>query len=247
MSLVPNVLWAQRKDKLYITIDLADVKGEKITLDPSGKLSFEGESSGKQYKLDLELLHQVDVEKSKWVVQPRSVQFLIEKKEQGPFWERLLKQQGKVWYLKADWNRWKDEDEGDEEFDVSNFDVGGGGFGGPGAGFGGGFPGADEMDFGDEGGDSEDEGLPDLESKPAEEKDAEEKDAEKKRLTSETPLALLPTGSTSVYRCVVRNTGFFYIKKTLYDILVHFFPLYIFKQFAQIDQRTHWYLVYFLL
>jgi len=204
MSLVPNVLWAQRKDKLYITIDLADVKAEKITLDPSGKLSFEGESTGKHYKLDLELLHDVDVGKSKWIVQPRSVQFLIEKKEQGPFWERLLKQAGKVWYLKADWNRWKDEDEGEEEFDVSNFDMGGG-FGGaggfPGAGFGGGFPSAEDMDFGDEGGDSDDEGLPDLEAKV--EEDQKKEDAEKKMLSKSnqlvavSPLAELLLISTS--------------------------------------------------
>jgi hypothetical protein len=43
-------------------VELADTKGEKISLDPSGKVHFEGESSGKHYKLELELLNEIDVE-----------------------------------------------------------------------------------------------------------------------------------------------------------------------------------------
>jgi len=189
-TLTPNVIWAQRKDKLYITVELADTKNSKITLEPAGKLHFEGESSGKHYKVDLELLKEIDVEKSKYTVQPRNVQFLIEKKEQGPFWERLLKNPGKLWFLKADWNRWKDEDEGDDDFDTSNFD---------------GIPGMGDMGdmgFGDDeeggehdhhdhdhdhdhphdhhDGDSDDEGLPDLE--PTGDKKVDDDEEEKKRV-----------------------------------------------------------------
>ena len=41
--------------------------------------------------------------------------FIIAKKEDGPYWPRLLKDAKKVHWLKADWNKWKDEDEDDEE------------------------------------------------------------------------------------------------------------------------------------
>lgn len=88
---------------------MPDVKKEKVTME-AGKVSFEGTSENKNYKLDLELFKEIDPEvrspfhfapilpctnqKSKYVVQPRSVQFLIEKKESGPYWDRLLKQGG---------------------------------------------------------------------------------------------------------------------------------------------------------
>ena len=36
----PNLKWAQRKDRLYLTIDLADISNEKIDLSPEGDLKF---------------------------------------------------------------------------------------------------------------------------------------------------------------------------------------------------------------
>lgn len=45
MPLQPTVLWAQRSDRLFITIDLQDCKDPKVTLDGEGehgKLSFRG-------------------------------------------------------------------------------------------------------------------------------------------------------------------------------------------------------------
>ena len=67
MALVPKVLWAQRKDKLYLTIDLQDVQSPKIDISNDeaakhGKISFaaEGRSHATglekhQYALDLDL------------------------------------------------------------------------------------------------------------------------------------------------------------------------------------------------
>lgn len=54
-------MWAQRKDKLYITVDVPDVKKEKVTME-AGKVSFEGTSENKNYKLDLELFKEIDPE-----------------------------------------------------------------------------------------------------------------------------------------------------------------------------------------
>jgi prostaglandin-E synthase len=50
--------------------------------------------------------------------------FIIKKQEKGPYWPRLLKDGKKVHWLKADWNKWKDED--DEE-EVDEMAGGGGG------------------------------------------------------------------------------------------------------------------------
>ncbi len=49
------VKWAQRKDSIYLTITLADVKDHKIDL-AEKKLTFEGNSSGKPYSLNLEFV-----------------------------------------------------------------------------------------------------------------------------------------------------------------------------------------------
>ena len=52
--------------------------------------------------------------------------FIIKKTEDGPYWPRLLKDSKKVHWLKADWNKWKDED---EEEEVEEGAAGGGGGG----------------------------------------------------------------------------------------------------------------------
>jgi len=154
-TLTPPVLWAQRKDRLLLTIDLPDIKDPKINI-TSTTLTFEGSSQGKVYNLNLELLHEIKPEESKWGVLPRHAQFNLIKKEPG-FWERLLKQSGKHWYLKADWNRWIDEDddeEGARDFDMSELNMGG-----------------DLGDMGDFGGGDEDEGEEDDDVPPLEEEE----------------------------------------------------------------------------
>eukprot|EP01116_Phalansterium_solitarium_P017353 TRINITY_DN4252_c0_g1_i1.p2 TRINITY_DN4252_c0_g1~~TRINITY_DN4252_c0_g1_i1.p2 ORF type:complete len:171 (-),score=70.61 TRINITY_DN4252_c0_g1_i1:255-767(-) len=154
----PTVLWAQRSDQVFVTIDVTGVKDEKISLEPT-KLTFSGRSGTTNYQTTLEFLHEIDPEKSKFVVQARGAEFVLHKKESGPYWERLLKEAGKVRWLKADWNKWKDEGEEEDEqaggFDTSgmgNFDM-------------------SKMDFGnmandfaaDDDEDSDDDELPELE------------------------------------------------------------------------------------
>jgi prostaglandin-E synthase len=54
MNIAP-VKWAQRKDSLYVTITLNDVKDHKINL-TNDKLTFEGNSNGKDYSLNAEFV-----------------------------------------------------------------------------------------------------------------------------------------------------------------------------------------------
>ncbi len=49
------VKWAQRKDSLYLTIALPDVKDHQVEL-TDRKLVFQGTSGDKLYKLDLEFV-----------------------------------------------------------------------------------------------------------------------------------------------------------------------------------------------
>jgi len=73
---------------------------------------------------EIEFLKEIDPAKSKYVVRPRSIEFVVIKKDLG-YWERILKEQPKIKlnWLKVDWNKWKDEDEVAE--DDGGFDMGG--------------------------------------------------------------------------------------------------------------------------
>eukprot|EP01027_Heterolobosea_sp_BB2_P007524 GEZU01011189.1.p2 GENE.GEZU01011189.1~~GEZU01011189.1.p2 ORF type:complete len:191 (-),score=103.62 GEZU01011189.1:33-605(-) len=171
MPIQPPVLWAQRRDKVFLTVDVADAKNDKINLDDKKlTVSFTGGPDQKEFLLELEFFEDIDPASSKYVVTPRNIAFQLAKKEtKEEHWPRLLKDKAKHPNISIDWNRWKDEDEdeGDEEED-SQF------AGMPGMGGGmdmeafqrmmsqqGGFGGDDE---GEEDSSDDEEGLPDLET-----------------------------------------------------------------------------------
>lgn len=129
--LTAPVKWAQRKDSLYVTISLPDVKEEKIDVSTTN-LTFTGTSNGSEYQLDFEFFKEIDLEGSVWNVLPQSIQMHLMKKDQEEeeFWPRLLKDKLKEKNgIKIDWDKYVDEDEEEEGFDTSALD-GGQGMGG---------------------------------------------------------------------------------------------------------------------
>lgn len=58
--------WAQRSDKLFITVELPDAKNVKLNLDPEGKFSFSATSGvdNTPYEIDIDLYDKVLVEVS---------------------------------------------------------------------------------------------------------------------------------------------------------------------------------------
>ena len=55
------------------------------------------------------------MQKSKFAIRERMIEFALEKKDGGPFWDRLIKEKTKYHWLKTDFNKWKDEDESEDE------------------------------------------------------------------------------------------------------------------------------------
>merc|ERR1711871_813469 len=175
MSKNPQCVWAQRDALVYFTIQQVDLTDEKVEIDfEGGKINF----SAGEYALDLELFAALKTEGSKWVNTGREVQFLL-MKEKEEWWDRLTKAPSKNYrFIKTGFNKWKDEDEQDEDTSgPGNFGAGGMDLGSMG-GMGGGMPGMEGMDMakmmeqmqgmggmpgGDEEVDSDDEDLPDLE------------------------------------------------------------------------------------
>merc|ERR1712217_993805 len=145
MSLKPDVLWAQRKDSVYVTIDLKEVQDMKVSLE-ADKLTFSGKVGGSLYEFTLEFYAPIKKEESKWSTK-RLIEFCL-KKEGEDTWPSLQKAKGKVPWIKVDWKKWQDSD---DEGEPAGFDTNGMG----------------DMNFGDMMGgedfDSDDEDLPDLE------------------------------------------------------------------------------------
>jgi hypothetical protein len=58
----PEVKWAQRIDKVYITVQLPDAKDAKVNLEPNGVFTFSGSAGTNLYELKLDLNDKVNVE-----------------------------------------------------------------------------------------------------------------------------------------------------------------------------------------
>lgn len=131
-ALVPRVLWAQRKDKVYVTIEVFEVKDEKLVL-TENSLQFNGTRSedNAKFAVSLEFYSPIDVEKSQKNVNPRNISLVLYKQDETVgYWPRLIKDVKKVHYIAIDFSKWVDEDEEGhlkDDFmngmgDFSNFD-----------------------------------------------------------------------------------------------------------------------------
>ncbi|KAL7585253.1 uncharacterized protein Os08g0359500 [Lactuca sativa] len=123
MSRHPEVKWAQREDKVYITVLLADTKDAKVNLAPEGVFTFSASAGQHEYDLKLELFDKVNVDESKINIGERSVFCILEKAE-AKWWNKLLSGDGKTpHYVKVDWDKWADED--DDAGPAADLDMGG--------------------------------------------------------------------------------------------------------------------------
>ncbi|XP_071738321.1 uncharacterized protein OsI_027940 [Rutidosis leptorrhynchoides] len=123
MSRHPEIKWAQREDKVFITVVLADTKDAKVNLAPEGVFSFTAKAGQHDYDLKLELFDKVNVEESKINIGERSVFCILEKAE-PKWWNKLLGGDAKTpHYVKVDWDKWVDED--DDAGPAADLDMGG--------------------------------------------------------------------------------------------------------------------------
>ncbi|CAM0874677.1 unnamed protein product [Alopecurus aequalis] len=116
-SSCPSTKWAQRSDKVYLAIDLADAKDVMLNMKPDGHFNFSAKGCDEiQYELHLELFGAVNVEQSKVAFSPGGICYLIKKAESN-WWPRLFKKKGRPpAYLKVDLDKWQDEDDADTGF-----------------------------------------------------------------------------------------------------------------------------------
>lgn len=82
---------------------------------PGGNVGHED-----QYLLDITLFKPIKAGESQFKVTARDIRFKLVKEQSGPYWDRLLKQEGRNVHCKIDWNHWKDEDEDDDDYSFSD-------------------------------------------------------------------------------------------------------------------------------
>lgn len=87
MVRTPTVLWAQRRDRVFLTIDLANVESPKVNLKDEGTLSFTAVAGAAEekheYAVELEFMHPVNAKDSKISVGPRNVVVMVMKTEEA--------------------------------------------------------------------------------------------------------------------------------------------------------------------
>ena len=151
----PILKWAQRKDKLFITINV--VHSKKPTIEIEGKkMKYQGTDGNINYAFDIELYDEIDKENSKYTLDARNIFLKLKKKTEGPYWPRLTTDKVKYHWIEIDWVYFTEEDE-EEEAKEPNFEG---------------------QDFGDMGGEMDEDDKPD---EPQEEKKDETKATEEKQ------------------------------------------------------------------
>ena len=145
----PILKWAQRKDKLFITINV--VHSKKPTIEIEGKkMKYQGTDGNINYAFDIELYDEIDKDSSKYTLDARNIFLKLKKKKEGPYWPRLTTDKVKYHWIEIDWVYFTEEDE-EEEAKEPNFEG---------------------QDFGDMGGEMDEDDKPD---EPNEEKKEEGK------------------------------------------------------------------------
>ncbi|KAK4422487.1 putative protein OsI [Sesamum alatum] len=120
MSRHLEVKWAEREDKVYLTVLLLDAKNPKVKVDLDGTYTFSATvgSDNNLYELKLDLCDKVYVVESTINIGMQNIFYVLEKAEKTTWWKKLLHGNAKApHYVKVDWDKRVDEDD----------DTGGGG------------------------------------------------------------------------------------------------------------------------
>jgi cytosolic prostaglandin-E synthase len=141
------VKWAQRKDKLFITVEVKDAKDVKVDFQESsisvtGKGVHNVGGSEAEFKTVLALSDSIDASASTFKASGFAVQICAIKKDaHKEHWGKLTKEAPKALknWLAVDWSLWKDEEDeiAGEKVDFGGYGDMGGGMGGMGGGMGG--------------------------------------------------------------------------------------------------------------
>lgn len=119
----PPVLWAQRKENVFLTFSI-ESKDPNIKMEKNS-IYFKGVNAqdNKVYEVTIPLYDTIVPERSGFNNKGRCIEMVLHKEKDAPFWPSLTKDNKKPHYLKIDFNKWRDEDEDDEEKGTGDVDI----------------------------------------------------------------------------------------------------------------------------
>lgn len=113
------VKWAERKDRLFITVEAANARDvkvdflpERLTVTGIATTSMNPEES--PFAVEINLQKPIETNNGSFKVLGQTVQIVCVKADkQSEYWMRLTKESSKATknWLSADWGLWKDEEE----------------------------------------------------------------------------------------------------------------------------------------
>lgn len=107
----PEILWAQTRDRVFITIKIIDLKEQEIEI-LDNIIIFKGKNNESDFNLKLRLFKTIITTESNWSIKVNGVEFNL-RKDGDFFWGKLLTE--KYNNLRIDWSRWQDDDDSDDE------------------------------------------------------------------------------------------------------------------------------------
>lgn len=117
----PPVMWAQRRDVLFVTICLEDCKDPVIKTEPE-MIYFKGVGGTEQkmHELTINLYNKIVPNKTVQSLRGRTIELVLPKETDAPYWPRLTKEKTKAHWLKTDFNKWKDEVYSDDDSNMKD-------------------------------------------------------------------------------------------------------------------------------
>mmetsp|Transcript_39070 Transcript_39070/g.54496 ORF Transcript_39070/g.54496 Transcript_39070/m.54496 type:complete len:254 (-) Transcript_39070:59-820(-) len=116
MSSHPRIVWAEREEYVYLTVEVVDAKDVSLEMAP---FKFKCTSGGTTYEESFELAGEIVADESTQSTKPRAIELKLKKKESG-YWNKLHTGK-KMQNVAVDWNKWVDEDEDGASGDVGGF------------------------------------------------------------------------------------------------------------------------------
>ena len=117
VALNPLVKWAQDRNELFLTVELSDAVINSLDVEEK-TLKFQGHGNGAQgeniYKLDLTFREEIVSKLTRYKTSARCVTIALRKKD-SKYWDRLLADDKKPGWLKIDFDRWRGEDDSEDE------------------------------------------------------------------------------------------------------------------------------------
>ena len=116
----PPCSWAQRKAKLFLTLDLLNTKGD-VTFDAKS-ITFKGTGQkagqdGREWNLTLDLIGEIVPAECSFKQSDRCIEIVAAKKDkEAEYWEKLVSLPGKVTksWLTTNWALYCEEEDEDE-------------------------------------------------------------------------------------------------------------------------------------